>query len=90
MRRIATHVVAQAQQKVTGHFALMPLAGEFGTPQFGDDRRRVRVAGGSLFVENARTPGDDGTAASTQVHMVAGSTVAQLCAACDFVPDPDF
>ena len=90
LRRIATHVVAQAQQKATGHFALMPIAGGFGTPQFGDDRRRVRVSGGSLFVENARTPGDDGTAATTQVHMIAGSTIAQLCAACGFAPDPDF
>ena len=90
LRRIATHVVAQAQQRVTGHFALMPLAGGFGTPQFGDDRQRVRLAGGSLFVENARTPSDDGTTAATQVHMLAGSTIASLCAACGFDPDPDF
>jgi hypothetical protein len=90
LRRVATHVVAQSQQKVTGHFALMPLPGGFGTPQFGADRRRVRVAGGSLFVENARTPSDDGTAATTQVHMIAGSTIADLCAACGFAPDPDF
>jgi hypothetical protein len=90
LRRIATHVVAQAQQQVTGHFALMPLPGGFGTPQFGDDRRRVRVAGGSLFVENARTATDDGTAATTDVHMIAGSTIASLCAACGFVPDSQF
>jgi hypothetical protein len=90
LRRLATHVVAQAQHKVTGHFALMPLPGGFGTPQFGDDRRRVRVAGGSLFVENARTPTADGHAATTQVHMIASSTIASLCAACGFAPDPDF
>ena len=90
LRRIATHVVAQAQQKTTGHFALMPLAGGFGTPQFGDDRRRVRVAGGSLFVENAATPTGESTTATTAVHMIAGSTIASLCAACGFAPDPDF
>jgi hypothetical protein len=87
---VATHVVAQAQQTVTGHFALMPLPGGFGTPQFGADRRRVRVAGGSMFVENARTPSDDGDSATTEVHMIAGSTVASLCEACGFTPDPDF
>ena len=90
LRRLATHVVAQAQQKITGHFALMPLPGGFGTPQFGDDRRRVRVAGGSLFVENAASPTDDGTAATTEIHTIAGSTLASLCAACGFAPDPDF
>ena len=90
LRRLATHVVAQAQQTVTGHFALMPLPGGFGTPQFGTDRRRVRVAGGSLFVENAATPTDDGTTATTAVHMIAGSTIATLCDACGFAPDPDF
>ncbi len=41
MRRLATHVVAQAQAGVTGHFALMALPGGFGTPQFGPDRQRL-------------------------------------------------
>lgn len=90
LRRIATHVVAQAQQKVTGHFALMPLPGGFGTPQFGPDRQRVRLAGGSVFVENARGDRDGETTATTQVHMIAGSTVRDLCAAAGFEPDPDF
>ena len=48
LRRVTTHVVAQAQASVTGHFALMALPGGFGTPQFGDDRQRVRLAGGSM------------------------------------------
>ncbi|MFK8025841.1 MAG: hypothetical protein AB8G26_17930, partial [Ilumatobacter sp.] len=46
LRRIGTHVVARAEAAVTGHFALMPTAGGFGTPQFGPDRTRVRVVGG--------------------------------------------
>ncbi len=90
LRRIATHVVARAQQLATGHFALMPLPGGFGTPQFGADRRRVRVAGGSLLVENARGDRDGGEAAVTDVHAIAGSTIATLCSACGFAPDPDF
>ena len=90
LRRIATHVVAQAQAVVTGHFALTPFAGGFGTPQFGDDRQRVRVAGGSMFVENARVERNGEAVASTTVHTIAGSTIAELSAACGFVPDRDF
>jgi len=89
LRRLATHVVAQAQQRATGHFALMPLPGGFGTPQFGTDRRRVRVAGGSVFVENASTPDGDGTTARTEVHTIAGSSIASLCTACGFAADPE-
>ena len=88
LRRIATHVVARAQQQVTGHFALMALPGGFGTPQFGDDRRRVRVAAGSLFVETARGRRDDGETATTSVHLLNGSTISSLCAACGVTPDP--
>lgn len=76
LRRLGTHVVARAQQQDTGHFALMPLPGGFGTPQFGADRRRVRIVGGSLFAESIV----DGTA-RTQVEMIAGSTVRSLCEA---------
>lgn len=84
LRRIGTHVVAQAQQRVTGHFALMPLPGGFGTPQFGPDRARVRVVGGSLFIESVV----DG-AATTAVEMLAGSSIRSLCKAAGFEPDPD-
>jgi hypothetical protein len=90
LRRIATHVVAQSQQKVTGHFALMALPGGFGTPQFGPDRKRVRLSGGSLFVENAQSMRDGEHAATTDVHMIAGSTIRDLCAAAGFEPDPEF
>lgn len=90
LQRIATHVVAQAQQRATGHFALMPLPGGFGTPQFGDDRHRVRMAGGSMFVETARAERGGETDAATTVHMVAGSTIRDLCAAAGFEADPRF
>ncbi len=80
LRRIAVHVVARAEQQATGHFALMPLPGGFGTPQFGPGRERVRVVGGSLFVESIV----DGQA-RTVVEMIAGSTIRSLCTAagCD-------
>ncbi|MGB3734812.1 MAG: hypothetical protein WA964_07640 [Ilumatobacter sp.] len=79
LRRLATHVVARAQAEVTGNFALMPLPGGFGTPQFGPDRQRVRMAGGSLFVEQAVGNPDGTSTARTDVHMVAGSTLRELC-----------
>ncbi|MEM9747624.1 MAG: hypothetical protein AAF945_13090 [Actinomycetota bacterium] len=83
LRRVATHVVARAQQSVTGHFALMALPGGFGTPQFGPERRRVRVVGGSLFVEQIV----DGSATTT-VSTIAGSTLSSLCAAAGTNADP--
>ena len=79
LRRVATHVVARAQAEVTGNFALMPLPGGFGTPQFGPDRQRVRIAGGSLFVEQIEANPDGKSTARTDVHMVAGSTIRELC-----------
>ncbi len=90
LQRIATHVVAQAQQKATGHFALMTLPGGFGTPQFGDDRRRVRLAGGSVHVENSDDPDGGDRSATTSVHTIAGSTIRELCGAAGFEPDPGF
>lgn len=90
LRRVITHVVAQAQASVTGHFALMPLAGGFGTPQFGADRQRVRLSGGSMFVETAAGQRDGAATASTEVHMLAGSTIRSLSTAAGFILDPDF
>lgn len=78
LRRLATHVVARAQAEVTGHFALMPLPGGFGTPQFGPDRQRVRLAGGSIFAEHVESNIDGSSTARTDVHMVAGSTIRRL------------
>ena len=92
LRRLATHVLAQAQAIETGHVALMPIPGGFGTPQFGEQRRRVRLVGGSLWLEAASAPDSDGdgTIATTSVHMVAGSTLRSLCNAIGFEPSADF
>jgi len=90
LRRLATHVLARAQASVTGHFALTTLPGGFGTPQFGADRRRVRLAGGSMFVETAVAEREGETVASTQIHPVAGSTIRALCNAAGCEPAEDF
>lgn len=90
LRRLATHVVARAQASATGHFALTALPGGFGTPQFGSDRRRVRLAAGSMFVETAVAERDAETVASTEVHAIAGSSIASLCAAAGCEPDAGF
>jgi len=90
LRRVAAHVVARAQADVTGHFALMPLPGGFGTPQFGDDRRRVRMAGGSLFVEAVGGTRNGEDAATTDVHMVAGSSITRLLDTMGVDLEPDF
>ena len=90
LRRLATHVLARAQAAHTGHFALMPLPGGFGTPQFGPDRRRVRLAGGSLMVESVVVDEAGDAEASTRSHPVAGSSISELCAVAGCEPDPGF
>ncbi len=75
---------------MTGNFALMPLPGGFGTPQFGPDRQRVRMAGGSLFAEHIESNVDGTSTARTDVHTVAGSTIRQLCEAVSADIDLDF
>ncbi len=89
-QRLATHVLGQARHRHDGLFDLVPLPGGFGTPAVGPERERVRLVGGSMFVE--RVVGDDvrDLTATTDVFTVAGSTVRQLCAAIGFEPDPDF
>lgn len=90
LRALATHVVARAQAEVTGHFALMPLPGGFGTPQFGPDRQRIRVAGGSLFAEHIETSPDGSSTARTDVHTIAGSSIRDLCERLSVDVDLDF
>ena len=89
-QRIATHVLGQARFRHDGLFDLVPLPGGFGTPPVGPDRERIRLVGGSMFIE--RVIGDDvrSLQATTQVEMVVGNTVRGLCAAIGFEPDPDF
>jgi hypothetical protein len=70
---VAVHVVARARQQATGRFSLRITPSGFGTPEFGTDQRRVRVAGGALVVE-ADVPGDP----AATVRALAGATLAEL------------
>ena len=90
LQRIATHVLGQARFRHDGLFDLMPMPGGFGTPAAGSQRERVRLVGGSMFVE--RVTGSDirELAATTEVVTVAGSSITQLCGAIGFEPDPSF
>ena len=89
LQRIATHVLANAQHRATGHVALTVLPGGFGTPEFGPDRSRVRIAGGSLHVERADGERDGERAATSVVVPLAGSSIRDLCRAAQVDPDPD-
>jgi len=73
LRRVAVHVVARARQHATGRFSLRVTPGGFGTPEFGVDQRRVRIAGRSLIVESDK-PG----AASATSRPINGSTLSEL------------
>jgi hypothetical protein len=73
LQRVAVHIVARARVQGTGRFSLRTTSGGFGTPDFGDGPRRVRVGGGTLFVESDR-PG----AASVLTAPLQGSTLASL------------
>lgn len=90
LQRLATHVLGQARFRHDGLFDLVALPGGIGTPPVGPERERVRLVGGSMFVE--RVVGDDvrQLTATTDVVTVAGSSIRQLCQLIGFDPDPDF
>lgn len=54
LHALAEHVLAPARHRVDGHIALVPTAGGFGTPTFGDGER-VRVDGLELVHERPGT-----------------------------------
>jgi len=89
-QRLATHVLGQARFRHDGLFDLVPLPGGFGTPPVGPERERVRLVGGSIFIE--RVVGDDvrELTATTQVEVVDNNTVRALCNSIGFDPDPEF
>jgi hypothetical protein len=72
---VGVHIVARARQQATGRFSLRVAPGGFGTPEFGDGARRVRVADGTLLVETD-TPG----APSTIAQPIDGVSLGQLAA----------
>lgn len=90
LQRVAAHVLGQARYRNDGLFDLVPLPGGFGTPAVGPERERVRLMGGSLFIE--RVVGSDVRAltATTDVAAVAGSSIGELCRTIGFEPDPNF
>jgi len=90
LKRLATHVLGQARHRLDGLFDLVPLVGGFGTPPVGADRERVRIVGGSLFVERVKGVVVTDLEASTTIATIAGSTVRELCRFVGFELDPDF
>lgn len=90
LQRISTHVLGQARHRHDGLFDLVALPAGLGTPPVGPERERVRLVGGSLFIE--RVIGDDvrELTATTDVVIVAGQSIRSLCNAIGFEPDAGF
>ena len=74
---VAVHIVARSRQQATGRFSLRATPGGFGTPEFGVDGRRVRVAGKELVVESD-APGQ----AVAVLHPIEGATLRELALVC--------
>ncbi len=90
LHRLAAHLLAQARRRHDGLFDLVPSPGGFATPPVGPNRERVRLVGGSMFIERVSGETIRDATATTKVATVAGSTLAELCAAVGFDPQPDF
>lgn len=90
LRRIATHVLAQARKLGDNLFDLEPSIGGFATPAVGTERRRVRVSGDLLVVERAIGPALSDLKASTTTMPISGSTLAELCEMVGFEPSAEF
>jgi hypothetical protein len=70
---VGVHVAARARQQAAERFSLRVTPGGFGTPEFGADSRRVRVAHGTLIVESD-APG----APSSTAHAIHGTSLREL------------
>jgi hypothetical protein len=90
LRRIATHVLAQARKRQDNLFDLEPSIGGFATPSVGPERQRVRISGDLLVVERAIGPALSDLEASTTTERIGGSTLAELCATVGFEPTAEF
>jgi hypothetical protein len=78
LHRVAVHVVARARSQATGRFSLRISPGGFGTPEFGDAQRRVRVSGATLVVEQ------DAPGAPSSIGLpLAGASLAAAAAAAE-------
>src|SRR5689334_13051456 len=69
MHALAEHVLAPARYRADSHIGLVPAAGGFGTPAFGDGER-VRVDGAELVHERPGT--------STRVRITTLGAAAQF------------
>lgn len=90
LHHLAAHLLAQARQRHDGMFDLVPSPGGFGTPPVGADRERIRLVGGSMFVERVTGSTIRDSRATTTVSTVAGRTLASLCDEIGFEPRADF
>ncbi len=90
LKYLSAHLLGQARSRHDHLFDLVPTVGGFGTPYVGPTRERVRIVGGSLFVERVEGPEVTALDASTRVATIAGSSLRDLCAFVGFEPDPGF
>lgn len=74
LRIVAVHVVARAERAETGRIGLRPTPGGLGTPDFGADRRRLRISGGMLVAEWGGSP------TRARATTIDGSSLAELAA----------
>lgn len=75
LRLVGVHIVARARVEASGRFSLRVTPNGFGTPDLGDDPRRVRVSGTALLVES-----DAMGAPSVSAAAIQGSSLAELAA----------
>ncbi|MEM9609845.1 MAG: hypothetical protein AAGA99_20645 [Actinomycetota bacterium] len=75
LTRMTVHVIARARVAETARFSLRVTPGGFGTPEFGEHGRRVRVAGDQLVVEQ-----DPPGGAEVRAAPLIGSSLADLAA----------
>jgi hypothetical protein len=73
LHRVAVHVIARARQQATGRFSLRVTSGGLGTPEFGPDLRRVRIAHDMLVVESDTLGG-----ATFSARPIDGSSLRSL------------
>lgn len=72
---VTVHVVARARVQGTGRFSLRITPTGLGTPEFGADGRRVRIAGTHLVVESDTVGGATATSVS-----IDGASLTELAA----------
>jgi hypothetical protein len=73
LHRLATHLLARAQQPHVGRISLQATPGGFATSRFGARGERIRVSGG-LLVRESDTP------SSTATTPLDGTTLQELAA----------